>query len=443
MAEAATAPVATEPVKATIDSPAASEKAPQEYMADIMGDFESMSAGKEPAKVEKPKPAKPSAKQPEKPIREQPKPKEVEAPKEEKAPEKPVEAPEEKPAEVKPVKAAELRAAYDGLKKKVREELEPEVQRLRSKVKEYESKKPEDSAPAISKIKELEQRNEELEKRIQFVDYTNSKEFTEKYDQPYREAWTEAVSEFRELSVREPDGTDDMGEPKYKLRPADENDLIRLGSMRLSDMDDAAAKMFGPSAARATTHIQNLRRLIQAKNKAVSEAQTRAQQKRQEEALEAQTRSQTIASTWQEINKGLKEKYPKAFEPEEGDDDDKASHAKGFALADLMFTGENSLTPEQVEALPAVFKDTVKAKQPLSESQRVQLHAIARLKMANHDRKVVALKKANDRISELEKALAEYEKSEPSAEKAGESGDKPVSKDWLESAEDELRALDK
>ena len=243
--------------------------------------------------------------------------------------------------------------------------------------------------------------------------------------------------------MREPKGEDESGTPIFDSRPASEADLIKLGSMRLSEMDEAAQKMFGPSAARAVNHIQNLRKLATTRNKAIAEAEKKAGEWKTQQSTEMANHSQTLAKTWQEINKNLEERLPKAFNPDEGDDTDRDAHTKGFALADLLFLGEPGLTPEQVEALPATFRDTIKAKQPLTEQQRVTLHALARIKVANHDRLMVKFKKAQDRISELEKTISEFEKSEPSSEKAGSSSEKTSSKDWLQEAEDELRALDK
>jgi hypothetical protein len=410
----------------------AAERSPTEWMGDTEQDFADMDAGKAPEKPAKP--VKQAEKPPEKPA-EKP---EAKLDDEVKPPEKPtVQQPE-----VKPVKAAELRAAYDGLKKRVKEEYEPQLQSLKAKIQEYESKKPEDTAPVIARLKSLEERNAALEKQIAYVDYQESTDFKDKYANPYKEAWTEAVAEFRELNVRLPDGEDDMGNPKFKVRPADENDLLQLANMKLADMDDTAQKMFGASYSRAIGHIQNLKKLSTAQSKALEEAKTKATEWKSQRNMEFQNKAQTLAKTWTETNKTLQDKFPKAFNVEEGNSDDKIGHTKGFALADLMFLGGQALTPEQVEALPTGFKETVKSQQPLSETQKVQLHALARLKMANHDRKVIALKKSNERIAELEKSLADYEKSEPAAGKAGSSAT-VGGKDWMETAEDELRALDK
>lgn len=423
--------------KPTIDAPAAGDKAPADFMADIVGDLEAMSAGTAPP-AEKPKAQKPPAET--KPAKPATKPPQDETPKPE-TETKPAkdETPEAPP---KPVKAAELRTAYDTLKKKVKDEYEPELQRLRAQVKESESQRPEESAVLLSKIKTLEDRNKELEGHIEHVEYTKSRHFRETYEEPYAQAWAEAASEFAELTVREKTGEDDVGDPIYKTRPANEKDMVRLGSMSLSDMDAAAQEMFGASAARAINHIQNLRKLYRAKTQAETGAKTKAAEFRAQQEAEGKARTAEVSRMWTDINSSLKEKFPKAYAPEAGDEEDGAAFNRGFALADLMFGREASLTPEQIESLPSSFRETIKAKKPLTDMQRVHLHALARIKMANHDRQIVRLKKAMDRIKELETALSEYEGSGPSTEKAGEGGG-PVTKDWEQTVADELKALDK
>lgn len=404
-------------------------------MADAMSDFTEMDAGQEPTPK---KEEKPSVTPPEKPA--------------EKPPEKPVEEPEQKaqdkPAEVKPeeekrpTRMRELGEAYDQLKKRVRTEFEPKIQSLTAKVKELEERKP-DEGPVLAKLQAYEKRNAELEQQMAFIDYSQSSEFKSKWEQPFNEAWYEALGDFEQMKVRFQDGVDDMGEPKFSTRPATAKDLQMLASMDLSDMDDAATKMFGASAARAIAHIQNVSKLYKAKEKALKEAQSKSSEWMKQRELNARLSAENANKVWGEINKSLQERFPKAYAVDADNPDDKTAHAKGFALADLLFLGSDGLTPEQVEALPQAFRDTVKAKKPLTEGQKVQLHAIARLKMANHDRKVVALKKANARIAELEKELSEFEKSEPKGGKAGTSDVTAQYSSPEEQVEAEIRAMDK
>lgn len=403
-------------------------------MSDIIGEFESIDAGKPTptrdsrGKYTKPDPEKKPEQKPEK---------EATPP-----PEKPESPPEEKP----PTRMRELGERYDTLKKRVATELEPKIQSLEAKVKEYEARKPEDHTPLQERIKQLEQERNDLDKRLAFMDYQQGSEYQAKYEKPYQEAWNDAIAEFSELRVRESDGADEMGEPKFKVRQATDRDLLRLANMSLSDMDEAATAMFGPSAARAINHVQNLKRLSAAKFKALNEAKKNAEQWRQSQQAEFQGRAKALADTWTNINKSLQEKFPKAFTVDETNPQDKPSHTKGFALADLLFLGPQALSAEQMDTLPSSFRDSIKANKPLSEEQKVQLHALGRLKMANHDRLVTTVKGLRTRISELEKALSDYEKSAPSGGRTGKA--EPAKKgeqDYLtlDSIASEFAALDK
>lgn len=414
------------------------ERPASEWLQGIETELGDMDAGKPPPARDDKGKFLPADKAKDKPVdkpAEKPEEKKVEG---ESQPEKPA----EKPADIKPVKAAELRTAYEGLKKRVKEELEPEVQKLRAKVTEYESKGVTESGPLQDKIKTLEKRNEDLAKQLAFYDYTQDPEFVKNYEEPYAQAWQEAVSTFKQLAIKIPDGEDDLGDPKFTTRPADENDLLRFANMKLSDVDEEAQKMFGASAARAIMHIEKIKDLSAKHRRALDEAKNKAGEFKTKKQEENQKRDGIRAKAWADANKAMEAKNPRAYKPEEGDAEDAAAHLRGFALADLLFVGSAGLTPEQIEALPTALKDAVKAGKPLSVVQEIGLHALARLKMANHDRKVAQLKKANAKIAELQKALDEYEKSEPNAGRAGVA-DKPTRKAWDEVIEDEIRALDK
>lgn len=413
--------------KPTLDAPAAGEKAPSDFMSDIAGELEVMDSGNPPAQPERKTESEPDEKSP--PAGETKPPAEA----------KPTEGETKPPAgetkpEGKPTRMRELGERYDGLKKEIETTYKPTIARLEARVKELETIGPKDDGRTQTELKALQDRNAELERHIAFVDYSRSRDFQTKYEQPYQQAWNEAVSEFKELVV-----TDEGGEE----RAATEHDLLRLANMKLSDMDRTAQEMFGASSSRAIGHIQNLKKLSNLRHKALQDAQERASELAKEMQAGSQAQDKELIGTWQAINKSLQERFPKAFTPEEGNDDDKAGHVRGFALADLLFVGERGLTPEQIEALPKSFKDTVKAGQPLSPTQRVQLHSLIRLKAANHDRQLVKIKTLNLRIQELEKELADYQKSEPGAGRT--SPGKPVGdgKDWLETAEAELQAMDR
>jgi hypothetical protein len=370
--------------------------------------------------------------------------------------EKPVEKPIEKPKESEPFPAAteekkptrmrELGQAYDDLKKKINTEYEPTIQSLKSKVQDLESRKPEDTGPVLAKLTALQKRNAELEHHMGLVDYEKTSDYKTKYVQPFNDQWNRTQDIFNQLEVTEriPDGVDDMGESKFReqTRAATPEDLLELARMPLGKMAKRTKELFGESSSLVLNQIVEIGKLWEVKERAKKEASTKATEWQAQRGLEFQNRQKTLATAWTDINKELEQKFPKAFHVEQTDPEDKAAHTKGFAVADLLFLGNQALTPDQVEALPNRFKETVKDGKPLSEVQKVQLHALARLKIANHDRLITRLKARDTRIAELEKSLADYEKSEPSSNKAGE-GAKVEGKDFFAQVEEDLDKLDR
>ena len=402
---------ATPPASAPPPAPASDKPTERGPEPDWLADIEGLDPDRPP-----PKPS--GKKTPEEPA----KPGDVEPPKpDEKAPDKPAVKPDEPPA--KPVKAAELRAAYDNLKKEKREVLEPKIQQLEAKLKELESRQPEDTKPLLEKMTAAEKRAAELEQHIQFVDYKKSREFQEKYEQPYAEAWSKAVADFGQLTVRVPGPVDEAtGEPTHTTRSATADDLIYLANLPLSQMDDQAEAMFGKSAPRVIRHVERVRDLSDAQNKALADAQLKTGEWTKARQLKMQQSQQEQHGLWTQYNKEIAERFPSMFGPVEGDTEGNELLAKGFAMADRLF------------APPANA-------QPQTPQERIQFHALLRHKIANHDRLVRRLKTTQTELAEAKEALAAYEQSDPPAGKGG--GPKPAPKGFMEEVDEELRKLDR
>lgn len=440
-----TAPTSTpSPIQAPIaDLTTPHEPSQDQFMGDIADDFGDMDAGKPIRDRDETGKFKPSQK--EKPAEAPPKPVEklVEKPSEEeaqadKAPDKPAEA-------AKPTRMRELGQAYDDLKKKVNTEYEPTIQSLKSKIKELETKPPEDVAPVLAKLTALEKHNAELKQKLALKDFEEDPKYQE-HVQSFTDQWNRTQEIFNQLEVTErvPDGVDDMGDPKFKeqSRSATPDDLLELARLPLGKMAKRTKELFGESSSLVLNQIVEIGKLWEAKERAKKEASSKIGEWQSQRNLEAQMRQKTISEAWANTNKDLEAKFPKAFKVESDNAEDQAAHTKGFAMADLLFLGNKSLTPEQIEALPGNFRDTVKSGKPLSEVQTVQLHALARIKIANHDRLVTRLKARDAKIAELEKSLKDYEKSEPAADRAGDgvaSGDR----DFFAQVEDDLQKLDR
>jgi hypothetical protein len=405
--------------------PAGAPAAPQtkeEWNAEVDADLEALDTDRKPAaepkaKVTPPKPGAGAPKLPKAEGDDLPPDDDVEPKPDANAPV----LPEDQPS---PTRIPELRKAYDSLKPVIKE-LRGKITTAENKVKELESRKPEDNAPVLKELETVKKRNDQLESVIRFKDYESSKEFETQFKQPYLEAWNAAVGDFEQLTVRVPDGVEETtGEPKFKTRQATSNDLLQLANLPLNEMDDKAAEMFGRSAARVIRHVEEVRKLAVAQQKAL----TKAQQESLEhgKVAQAQTKAQHEAriKLWNEKNVALATKYPKWFAPVEGETEENALLQKGFALADKMFAP----TPETA---------------PKTPEEALNVHLKIRNKAANHDRLALRLNKANARITELETTLKEYEASEPPGGAPRGTGPAGAAKSFTQEVEDELDAIDR
>ena len=321
----------------------------------------------------------------------------------------------------KPIRAAELRTAYDNLKKEKREVLEPKIQQLESKIKELEGRQPEDTKPLMEKMTAAEKRAAELESHIQFVDYQRSREFQEKFAQPYTEAWTKAAADFGQLTVRIPDGEDEIThEPKFKSRQATTDDLLYLANLPLTQMDEQAEALFGKSAPRVIRHVERVRELSDAQNKAVADAHKRSGEMVQIRQKQSAEMHQKQTALWTQFNKEIAERYPAMFAPAEGDTEGNTLLQKGFALADRLFAPSRENPPKSLE-------------------ERVQLHALLRNKIANHDRLARANRLLKAELAEARKELEQFDKSTPPA--GGSQGARPASRSFIEEANSEIERL--
>lgn len=341
----------------------------------------------------------------------------VEAPK---APEKPVEAQE-------PKTIPEVRRAYEAKKKEIRDTWEPKVKALESEIatlKASSNGNPDQYKSLTEKAAAAEKRAQELENEIRFVNYRKSKEFTDKYEKPYQEAWAGAISELEELTVKVRTGTDDLGEPTYGERKASPNDLMTLSNLPLGEARKLAKEMFGDNADDIMAHRRKIRELSDAQNKALKDAETQAKEAEERNGQQSKAMLEQTGQLWQAANRTLAEKYPKWFAPQEGDDEGNTLLQKGFATVDRMFAP----TPET---------------QPKTPQEAVALHALIRNKAANHDRLALGLKKANARVAELEAELKAYQESEPKNTGAapGSAGGAGGPADWRAQDEAEIDAL--
>lgn len=395
------------------------EKVMTDYLGDIGSELEGLDATEEASKKEATKQRDEKGKfvKPEETKEEPQKKEETEVPEQsEKV---------EKPEEPKPGTMRALGKAYDEQKKRINDELQPKIQSLTSKVSEYErtieelKKSAPDLRPVQERMQAIEKENAALREEIRFVNYKKHPEFTEKYEKPYNEAWSKAVSEVTQLNLEMEDGT---------TRKATANDLLALANAPLDQLDDLANKWFPRSSARVVRHVEKIRDLAEAQDKALEDAKKGAVEFDSRRTVEQQARDAEIAKTYQDSTAELVKKYPKWFDKDETDPAGNEILQKGFEYASGVF-----------ENTPVTINGQTR---PLTPVEKVRRLAVIKAKAANHDRLASRLKARDARIAELEAKLAEFEKSEPPTDDAGSPS---TSKNGfgIDEIEAELRKLDR
>ena len=383
---------------------------------------------------ETPKPAKTTRKPektPEKPPQQEEKPpgaEEEEIDGETPPAEKPAETP---PEDITKMGARDLRKAYEGSQKKIREELQPKISKLEARVKELETSKPEENAALSEKYKSIERRNQELESHIKFVDYEQSSEYRDKYFKPYVEAWERARADLAELKVELPDG---------QSRPATDEDIRMLAALPLGERKVKANAMFGDLSDYVMQHVAEIKRLSDAQLKALSDAKKNALTVAEERKNQMKEAHQTKLKLWERANKELAEKYPVRFAPIEGDTEGNKALAAGQALVQVLFAPED-LTPAEVALLPKFARDEIAAKGGLSQQSTVRLHAIIKNKAAAYDRLSLRMKSLREELAEAKQALKEYEDSTPGGPGGGSPSSGGSSGGLYEDADEEIDKL--
>src|SRR5207247_7918703 len=190
--------------------------------------------------------------------------------------------------------------------------------------------------------------------------------------------------------------------------------------MPLGEARKFANQLFGDAADDVMAHRRKVRELSDAQNKALAEAQKNSEAREKELKTQSLQQQHKIATLWQDENKAWKERFPRWFSEDPEDPDGNALLAKGYEMADAAFSRNGDKSPEEM----------------------VKLHAELRNKAAAFPKLALHLKRARERIKELEATVAEYEKSEPPGGEGGRSRVTKPGDPWTD-AYSELDSLDK
>jgi hypothetical protein len=281
---------------------------------------------------------------------------------------------------------------------------EAEVSELRKLIGDPEARKSE-----IERLSKIEARNKELEQHIQFLDYSKSQEFVEKYQQPYEQQWTRSMAELREIVIADPEtGAERQMAPK---------DLLELVNMPLNRARERAEQLYGSSANDVMDHRRELRKLYDTQAAALEKAKKDGVE--HAKATQAQTQAQTAearkaaAEAWEKTNNDIiaDPKIGQYFKPIDGDTDANSRLEKGYKFVDEAFTQDPldpKLTAEQRAAV-------------------VRKHAAVRHRAAAFGRMRYMLEKERANSAALAKKLAEFEGTVPEfgGRQPGASGGMP------------------
>lgn len=254
----------------------------------------------------------------------------------------------------------------------------------RNALPEAEVKALRESADKASK------RVEELESEIKFHDYTKSKEFQEKYQKPYEQAWQRAMAELREITVTGTDG---------ETRPVSPEDLLELVNMPLGQAREVANELFGDFADDVMQHRKEIKRLSDEQANAIDTARKSAGERNKQQQEQAQALNKEVGETWSRVNSEIRDdpKFGGYFKERQGDAEWNKRLAKGFELADRAFA-ENPMSP---------------GLKPEERAAIVRRHAAVRNRCASWG----ALRGENEslktRVGQLEEELKQFKDSVP------------------------------
>lgn len=199
----------------------------------------------------------------------------------------------------------------------------------------------------LERIQKTEAKLKEYEDEIRHVSYEKSPEFAEKYDKPYKAQWELAMSDLSEIPVTLQDGSTRSMKPE---------DLLTLVGMPLSQAQQVAQQAFGDFAGEVMQHRREIRKLSDARTKALEEAKTTGAQRDKErsEMMGKQMKEvhDFISKTWEQANNeaATHKDYGQFVSPRENDDEWNSRLEKGFKLTDSALTLDPrhpKLTPDQ------------------------------------------------------------------------------------------------
>jgi hypothetical protein len=281
------------------------------------------------------------------------------------------------------------------------------VKELTAKLEELESRST--VPPDITKIQQdyqwLQKEVEDYRQRLTRTDYSQSKEYEEKYKAPYQEAYLRGRSAVKNLTVRQ---EDELGE--IKTRQGTAEDFDKLYEMSDSQADEAAEKMFGPSARRVILLRDAAKERAESAFNAIKTNTAKFAQEQQQTQAQMAQRRLALTGLWKKANEDLQTKHAKWFGTKDGDTEWNEALNKGRGIAMQRFgSAYAQMSPEQRVILDAQVANRASAFTPMK----------------------VLVGRLESKLAEAEKTIEQLRSSGPGKSQPGAAAaDTGPSKDW-------------
>lgn len=279
-----------------------------------------------------------------------------------------------------------LRERLSAVEKEAREK-GSRVTELEARIADYE-KKGLDTTKLSERLAAREKELGDLQSQLRAMRREKSPEFVEKYDKPFNQAAEYAQAEIQQLQI-EAQVDSQTGDVLAPARAAKWDDFIALYQMPKGKAIAEAKKLFGDAAGVVISHLTDLQRMdYQRKAALESERKSQEAMLKDQEAKALQQR-EFITQTWTRLTNEIAERNPEWYGEDPKDPEFNELLKEGYQMVDSRFSG--TLTPQQ----QMIFDANIRAR------------AAAFPGIAHR------LTKAQNRIAELEAALAEARGSEP------------------------------
>jgi hypothetical protein len=220
---------------------------------------------------------------------------------------------------------------------------------------------------------------EDAEAKVAHLDYSQSREFQERFVKPYESAFSDSLSRIK--TTQKTDGTKLSQEQLESIMLGGEEEAYRI-------IDE---NFEGPKATMLTGLMKDVYSLDRVRERALSQAKGMAVEQRKQQEAQSKAYQESIKSLYEQERDSRLNKMPDVFMPKDGDKKRNALLQEGGILADAAFFKPPNISDKQWVAITAEVRNRATAFPALHEEN-------------------IGLKK---RLAEVEKKLEKYQNHGP------------------------------